>query len=239
MKPEKLRAHLHELAARRGLPREHVRYLRWLKRKTAFEPKVIYDIGASVLHWTTPVKELWPDAEIILFDAFEPAAFLYEGRRHWIGVLSDDDGREVHFYQNEHSPAGNSYYRELPCAKGDLFPVGTHTVRVARTLDAVVRERGYPLPDLVKIDVQGAERDVMVGGAATLAAAQRLIVEMQQTIRNEGAPTVRETLPWIEAQGWHCDAPMFSTASGGDDGDYGFVRGADLARHAYVVTDRR
>jgi FkbM family methyltransferase len=223
VKPEKLRAHLQDLAARHGLPRTHARYLRWLK-KIGFEPKVIYDIGASVLHWTTTVEAIWPDAEVILFDAFEPAAFLYERHRHWIGVLSDQEGRQVDFYQNEHSPAGNSYYRELPCAKGDLFPVGTQIARLARTLDAVVRERGYPLPDLVKIDVQGAERDVIAGGAATLAAAQRLIVEMQQEIRNEGAPTASDTLPWIEAQGWHCDAPMFSTASGGEDGDFGFVR---------------
>jgi FkbM family methyltransferase len=173
------------------------------------------------------VQQLWPDAQVILFDAFEPAAFLYERHRHWIGVLSDRDGREVSFYQNEHSPAGNSYYRELPCAKGDLFPVGTHTVRLARTLDSIVREHGVPLPDLVKIDVQGAERDVMAGGAATLAAARRLIVEMQHRVRNEGAPLLDQTLPWIEAQGWVCDAPMFSTASGGEDGDYGFIR-ADL-----------
>jgi FkbM family methyltransferase len=170
------------------------------------------------------VQEIWPDAEVILFDAFEPAAFLYERHRHWVGVLSDQDGRQVNFYQNELSPAGNSYYRELPCAKGDLFPVGTHTVRRARTLDSIVGELGFPLPDLVKIDVQGAERDVMAGGAATLAAARRLIVEMQHVVRNDGAPTVSETLPWIEAQGWRCDAPLFSTASGGDDGDYGFVR---------------
>jgi FkbM family methyltransferase len=223
VKPEKLRAHLRELSARRGLPRDHFRYLRRLK-ETGFEPNVVYDIGASVLHWAGPVQELWPDAEIILFDAFEPAAFLYEGRRHWVGVLSDRDGREVHYYQNEHSPAGNSYYRELPCAKGDLFPMGTHSVRLARTLDAVVREHGYPPPDLVKIDVQGAERDVMTGGAATLAGAARLIVELQHAVRNEGAPMVHEMLPWIEAQGWRCDAPMFATASGGDDGDYGFVR---------------
>ena len=190
---------------------------------------MIYDIGASVLHWAVPVKEIWPDAEVILFDAFAPASFLYEGHRHWVGVLSDQDGREVSFYQNEHSPAGNSYYRELPCAKGDLFPVGTHTVRTARTLDSVVREHAFPLPDLVKIDVQGAERDVMAGGAATLAGAQRLIVEMQHAIRNEGAPMVSETLPWIESQGWRCDAPMFSTASGGEDGDYGFVRAGLVA----------
>jgi FkbM family methyltransferase len=226
VKPERLRARLEELSTRGGLPRAHFKYLRWLKRKMRFEPRVVYDIGASLLHWTAGVRELWPDAEVILFDAFEPAGFLYEGYRHWLGVLSDRDGREVHWYQNELYPAGNSCYRELAGAKGDLFPVGTHIVRQARTLDSIVRECGFPPPDLVKIDVQGGERDVMVGGAATLTSARRLIVEMQHEVYNDGAPVAADTLPWIESQDWYCDAPLFS--SNGGDGDYGFVRPDDL-----------
>ena len=223
VRPERLRAHLEQLSIDGGLPKNHLRYLRWLKRKMGFEPKVVYDIGASVLHWARPVQQLWPDAELILFDAFEPAGLLYGNRRHWLGVLSDRDGRQVHWYQNEVKPAGNSYYRERAGrASTDLFPVGTHAVRPARALDSVVRECGFPPPDFVKIDVQGSERDVMIGGAETLRAARRLIVEMQDEAWNEGAPMASETLPWIESQGWYCDAPLFSSNAG--DGDYGFVR---------------
>ena len=222
MKPERLRAHLEQLSIRGHLPRDHFRYLRWVKRKMGFEPKVIYDIGASMLHWTTGARELWPDAEVILFDGFEAAECVYARHRHWLGVLSDRDGRQVQWYENEVYPAGNSYYRELPCAKGDLFPLGTHAVRTARTLDSVVREHGFPPPDLVKIDVQGGERDVVAGGAETLRSAQRLIVEMQHAVYNDGAPMAADTLPWIESQGWYCDAALFS--NNGPDGDYGFVR---------------
>jgi FkbM family methyltransferase len=227
VKPERIQARLQELAQRGRLPRDHFRYLRWLKRKARFEPRVIYDIGASVLHWTVAAQDLWPDAEIILFDAFDVLDRLYDGRRHWLGVLSDRDGRQVNFYENLLYPAGSSYYREVPGAKGDLFPVGTHTVRTARALDSVVRECGFPPPDLVKIDVQGAERDVILGGMATLAAAERLIVEMQHAPYNQGAPMVDDTLPWIESLGWHCDASLFS--NNGSDGDYGFVRLASPA----------
>ena len=222
MKLERIEARFQELSVRGHLPRDHFRYLRWLKRKMRFEPRVIYDIGASVLHWTAAAQELWPDADIILFDAFDVLDRLYAGRRHWLGVLSDRDGRQVEFYENSLYPAGSSYYREVMSAKGDLFPVGTHTVRTARALDSVVREYCFPPPDLVKIDVQGAERDVMIGGMATLATAERLIVEMQHEVYNQGAPLVGDTLPWIESLGWHCDASLFS--NNGSDGDYGFVR---------------
>ncbi len=222
MTSDPLRSHLERLSTRHALAKSHFRYLRWLKRKVGFEPRVVYDIGASVIHWTRGARELWPDAEFILFDAFEPARFLYEGHRHWIGVLSNRDDREVQFYQNDYRPGGNSYYREVGYKNGIHFPIGTHQIRVARTLDAVVREHGFPPPDLVKIDVQGAERDVIEGGSTTLASARRLIVEMQHEAYNDGAPMVHETLPWIEARGWYCDALLFS--NNGPDGDYGFAR---------------
>jgi hypothetical protein len=82
--------------------------------------------------------------------------------------------------------------------------------------------REFPLPDLVKIDVQGSEQDVIQGGIKTLANANHLIVEMQKVEYNKGAPLVSETLPWIESRGWKCVAPLF--ADNGADGDYGFVR---------------
>ena len=50
------------------LPKDHVAYLETLKSQ-GFEPKVIYDIGASTLHWTTHAKRIWPTADIILFEA--------------------------------------------------------------------------------------------------------------------------------------------------------------------------
>jgi FkbM family methyltransferase len=218
-----LREHLSGLAAKRFLPKEHVAYLQRLRRQ-GFRPKVIYDIGSCLLHWTTPAQEIWPEAEIVLFDAFEPAAFLYGGRRHWIGVLSDQDGREVRFWQNDRQPGGNSYYREG--GPVEVFPVDASTPRRARTLDAVVAALGLPPPDLVKIDVQGAEKDVIAGGSATLAHATHLIVEMQRVPYNLGAPLVTTTRPWIEAQGWACVAPLF--CDNGPDGDYGFVRSSSL-----------
>lgn len=103
----------------------HAAYLRDLKR-SGFEPRVVYDIGACVLHWTTFARTLWPDARYYAFDAFDRAEFLYKraGVEYHMGVLSDRDGREVEFYQNDAQPGGNSYYREIGCGhmSDALFP---------------------------------------------------------------------------------------------------------------------
>ena len=65
-------------------------------KESGFEPKVIYDIGSCVLHWTKVAKELWPEATFILFDAFAEAEFLYEGYDYHMGALSNEE-KEVNF----------------------------------------------------------------------------------------------------------------------------------------------
>jgi hypothetical protein len=72
-----VQTHLRNLHNMNPLPENHFNYLIKLK-KEGFEPKVIYDIGSCVLHWTNQAKKLWPDAKYILFDAFAPAEFLYK-----------------------------------------------------------------------------------------------------------------------------------------------------------------
>lgn len=194
--------------------KEHVKYLSTIKS----QPKVIYDIGSCVLHWTQHAKTVWPDAKYILFDAFEPAEFLYDGYDYNIGILSDSV-KTVDWWQNDLWPGGNSYYREIGCT--DFFTDEMRSTRTTKTLDQVVKERGFPPPDLIKIDVQGSEVDVLRGATETLKSVKDLIVELQHTEYNQGAPQVQQSLPFIESLGFKCVSPMF--AYNGPDADYHFV----------------
>jgi len=219
MGTENQRQHLTDMSQKDCLPLNHFNYLKKLK-DSGFEPKVIYDIGSCVLHWTKKAKELWPNAHYILFDAFREAEFLYYGYDYHIGVLCDKDNSELRFYKNVDSPCGNSYYREVGCENGKYFPIDKFVVENGMTLDTIVKTRGFPLPDLIKIDVQGAEKDIITGGKISLSNATHLICEMQHTNYNDGAPKVAETLPYIESLGWECIAPMLQ--NNGPDADYGF-----------------
>ena len=210
-----------DLANIDALPNDHFNYLVKLKQ-SGFEPKVIYDIGACVLHWTRKAKELWPNATYILFDAFKPAEFLYQNYQYSIGVLSDTDGKTVKFYQNDYMPGGNSYYREIGYKNGELFPESASIEMKTAMLDTIVKERGFPLPDFIKIDVQGAEIDVLRGALNTIKNAKRMVVELQHTEWNLGAHKNTESLEIIKEMGWDCCDPLFS--NNGPDGDYSFVR---------------
>ncbi len=216
-----LKNHLINLSNCDFIPNDHKIFLIKLK-ESGFEPTVIYDIGACVTHWTKFAKQLWPRAKFILFDAFAPAEFLYKDHEYNIGLLSNEDNRIVKFYQNDLCPTGNSYYREIGLENGKYYPEDKYVELISKKLDTIVMERGFPLPDLVKIDVQGAEIDLILGGLNTLNYAKRMIVELQKVDYNDGAPKADKSLPFIESLGWKCDAPLFQ--DNGPDGDYSFVK---------------
>ncbi len=206
------------------MPVGHVKYLLHLKQQ-GFEPKVIYDIGSCVLHWTKVVKRIWPDARVVLFDAFQPAEFLYHGYDYHIGVLSDKNDAIVRFYQNDYMPGGNSYYRELAFDNGLYFPEDKFIELKTKTLDTIVKEKNFPLPDLVKLDVQGAEVDIIKGGLKALGNADMLIVELQHVQYNQGALLNEESIKILSELGWECKDRLFQ--NNGADGDYSFVKRLD------------
>ena len=170
------------------IPKDHVNYLKALKAD-GFEPRVIYDIGSCLLHWTKEARKIWPDAKIIAFDASTSVEFLYNKTQvdgYNIGVLTDEDDKELTFYQHDAYQGGNSYYKEIGSKNSStLFNKHTAYTRRGMTLDTIVAEREFPLPDLIKIDVQGAEKDVVGGGIKTLQNCKHLIVEMQREQYNE------------------------------------------------------
>lgn len=193
-------------------------YLSHLKNN-GFNPKVIYDIGACWGEWAAIAQYLWPEAKIFLFEAcIDKQPFVRLRGEYHIGILSDADNKEVKFYTNSEYPNGNSYYIE----NSPHFSTDRYIIENTRTLDSITAELGFPPPDLIKIDVQGAEIDVLNGAKRNLQDVSHLIVELQHYEWNKGAKLVNESLPIIERMGFKCVAPFFS--SNGPDGDYGFIR---------------
>lgn len=208
-------------------PPEHVNYLISLK-KDGVEPKVIYDIGSCVLHWTDRVKQIWPSAQIINFEAMDEVEPWYKSRElnYHIGVLSDKDYKQVEFYQNNYHPGGNSYYKEDVTKIGPnaevVFSEEHKRIKTAMTLDTVVKAKGFPLPDMIKIDTQGAEMDILKGATETLKSCKHLILELQRVEFNVGAPLREEVIKYVESLGFKLVKRFTSDAI--VDADHHFVR---------------
>ncbi len=210
------------------LPADHVNYLKRMNANN-IEPKVIYDIGACVLHWTNRAKEVWPNAQIIPFEAMKEVEFLYKNAKftdYAVGcVLSDKTGDEVEFYQNLENPGGNSLYKENPELSPlapQLFPENKKVKYKTNTLDDIVKLNNLPLPDLIKMDIQGSELAALKGATETLKNCNTLILELQHKDYNFGAPKSDEVIQYLKTIGF--DMVGHGSFCGSEvDGDYHFV----------------
>lgn len=215
---------LRELNQLNLLPQAHIEYLWKMKNEQKIEPKIIYDIGSSVLHWTNEAKKIWPNSNIICFEGMEECEFLYKenGLIYNMGLLGDGE-RNVSFYQNDMNPGGNSYYKEneeINPQANVYFNESNKKIKKLMTLDTVVADRNLPKPDLIKIDVQGAEMDILTGAKDTLQYCRELILELQQVEYNKGAPLREEVIDYCKSLGFELITPLF--CNNGPDGDYHF-----------------
>jgi GR25 family glycosyltransferase involved in LPS biosynthesis len=146
----------------------------------------------------------------------------------------------VKFYQNLMVPWGNSYYLENESLSlgGKTFDESSAVKRIGMTLDTVVAQRGYPLPDFMKLDVQGAELDVLKGAQRCLDHCTDLIIELQHTEYNIGAPLKDEVIAYLETLGFEQVSCITAREY---DGDYHFKKKTSQPARAYILrtTDAR
>ena len=210
---------LRDLASRDDQPRDHVEYLKQMN----IQPKVIYDIGACVMHWTKEARKIWPDSKIIMFDAMNHAEFMYKESclDYYCDGPVGDFTRWVKFYENPMDPAGNSVFKE-----DTQFFTEEHAVdKKMQSLDNIVESNKWPKPDLIKIDAQGAELLILVGAQETLSQCNDIIIEMQHKEYNLGAPQKDDVTQYLNEIGFELVSQIHI---GNVDGDYHFRRQQNL-----------
>jgi FkbM family methyltransferase len=207
-----------EMSKQDLLPPYHKIYLNDLKNRWNFEPRIIYDIGASCLHWTSVARPIWPGCRFIAFDALEEYKDVYEyhGTEYAIALLSDDKNIKT-FYTNVSHPAGGSMYIE----KNNKELYNDHREMGTISLDELVELNDFPFPDMIKIDVQGAEKEILKGAHKTLKSVTHLIIEAQSKEYNEGAPLKEETFNYLDEIGFRFVEQIVDY---GPDADYHFIR---------------
>ena len=214
------------------IPVAHISFLKKLSLEFNPEKMVVYDIGSSVLHWSWHVQQIWKHPRIYAFDAMTEMKLYYDTYNetknaalqfeYSVGVLCDEDHKRIAFYQNDDFSGGNSYYKEIGHPNSHNLFTETHVKhKMGMKLETVVKNRHFPLPDLIKIDVQGAELDILKGSMSIINCAKFLIVELQHTEYNRGAPLCNETRDFLIENGWEVYAEKFS--NNGPDADWCFI----------------
>ena len=132
----------------------------------------------------------------------EPALRLL-GKPYDIIALSDKEGvADLYIEKINPTATGASLYKENTEWYGD----GKYeTVQVpTATLDSRNYFNGEPI-DLIKMDVQGAELDILKGGEKTVKNAKHLLIETSLIQYNQGAPLIGDIVDQMKQYGFYME----------------------------------
>ncbi len=175
--------------------------IEFLKTK-GFAPTCIYDIGANRGDWTINMKQHFPNATYELFEAnidnLPELRFCYPH----IVLLGNENKNDVPFYKTK-CPfnTGNSMFLEV----SDFFGDSNYTTDYLpmRTLDTIIAEKSLPIPDFVKLDVQGAELAILEGMPNTLPHVKYFQIEVSLHRWNKDAPMAEEVITFMASKGYY------------------------------------
>jgi len=198
-----------------------------------WRPAGIIDVGAYQGAWTRMVRSVFPDAPVLMIEAQKRKAARLEALCLELGgvsfasaVLGGEAGKEVTFYEME---TGSSYFPERSNAPR------TATNYVTQTLDDVAAAVEGPV--FLKIDVQGAELEVLAGGTRILERAEVVQLEVPFVTYNEGAPSLLEIMQVMNDRDFTpIDVSGFSRPNGIDlvQADFIFVRRNSQLRSNFI-----
>jgi FkbM family methyltransferase len=199
------------------LQTEEIAYARL--RDQGFCPGGIIDVGAHQGDWIRLVRQIFPDPPALSVEAREEQraplnkiCSELSDVQFVIALVGSEPRSDVQFQIHG---SGSTLFAE----RSDV----SRTTRqlLMRTLDDVVSSDGrLKTPLFLKLDVQGAELEVLRGAERTLSLSEVVQVEVALLNYNEGAPSSAEVIAFMDAKGF----VIYDIA--------GFVRptGADLVQ---------
>jgi FkbM family methyltransferase len=172
-------------------------------RDAGFRPGVIFDIGSSHSGWSYAISGIFPDAEFHLFEPLldlkdfyrENTRRVLEARPDFVlhkVALGAKDG-EIKMISDK---SGYGASTLTGWRYGNFNEV--HKVPMYR-LDTLRKERKLPLPDLIKMDVQGGELNVLHGAGQSLKRLQYLQLEVWlKRFYRHRTPLLQETGDYLK-----------------------------------------
>ncbi|MBV5312530.1 MAG: FkbM family methyltransferase [Prolixibacteraceae bacterium] len=166
-------------------------------KQKQIKPNQIFDIGAARGEWSNNLIKEFPDAKYLLFDPLEENEIhlrkltnIYPSMTNHCCALGERNG-EIEI--NVHSDQTSKFESEWGGLK--------RTVKL-RTLDSFLTANNDGQINFMKIDVQGAELDVLKGATKMLNSCKVIQVEISfKKVYNE-APIAHEIINFLSENGF-------------------------------------
>ena len=169
----------------------HINYLKQL----GYKPSLIIDVGAYKGKWTGFVKKIFPDASFLMIEPqqdkeaiLKKVASSFSNVYYQMILTGRENKDDVVFYEME---TGSSIYKEQTNVKG------TERHYQMKTLDTLMHNYNFTGSCFLKLDVQGAEIDVLEGAGETLQKTDFILLEASMLNYNQGAPLVADIIEWL------------------------------------------
>jgi FkbM family methyltransferase len=178
-------------------------------------PKTVIDVGANIGQFSVASSHLFIEAEIF---SIEPDPRVVEQLRVNVGkkikkniyvtALGETNGKEI-FHVNSDTqvssllPLGKDRIKSFPNSK-----VVEKIIIPITTLDALFQDKILAQPILLKIDVQGYEDRVILGGANFLSCVRWILMEVAFSKLYEGERDFASLIKMMQAHGFEFVRPL-------------------------------
>lgn len=162
----------------------HIDSLELLELARLQPPQVIYDVGANIGTWTLLAKSLFPESIVHAFEPLASHCEIFEKEMREIPNISlhkvalGSSACTLNMQVTSFSDA--SSLLEISDATHSIFGItkDREEAVIVLPLDDYVFQQNLPLPDLIKLDIQGYELEALKGASQCLAHAKYLISEV-------------------------------------------------------------
>jgi FkbM family methyltransferase len=171
------------------------RRLFYLLFKAGIPLDTVWDIGAHTGQWTSRVSGFgfMKNSNFVMFEAndIHKSRLASIGFPYFLGLLGAANG-----YQDFYSidGTGDSTYKE----KTSYYQQSQPRSLPVSTLDFIAVHNSLMPPDLIKIDVQGAEIDVFMGALNSLKTCKVIQCEVSLVEYNSGAPDISDVIDFLK-----------------------------------------
>ena len=171
--------------------------LKFYERLKAFDVKLnnIIDGGCHQGNWSKRIKQIYPDSNFYLIDAQDDFRKELDqiGQFFCVALGMRNEDRKFYFSQNKNKSTGSSLYKEN---SNVLFDEKTIPVK---KLSDVVPDQNY---DLIKLDVQGAELEIIEGSLDLFKKTKWVQLECPIYDNNDKAPRFVNYINYMESIGF-------------------------------------
>jgi FkbM family methyltransferase len=167
-----------------------------------YGPRTLLDVGAHLGGFSKSFLQVFPDCVPTLI---EPNPHCQEDlarlpfERHAVAASSEGGVGEMFLSKQWLQSTGSSLYRENTEYFSDEIMMKQEVAKVR--LDDLLAGRRF---DFVKIDTQGSELDVLVGGQAVLRQADYVLIEISLVDYNIGGAKAEAVFAQMKAMGFRC-----------------------------------